>query len=178
MNYGEGQLKQWKRVNFNIKSIFRILNSYPQNLNLEEGQLKQCPVSYQFSEFWTKSTKFEFELGRRSTLMSNQFLEFGTPIHKFEFELGRGSTWTFNQFLKFLTPNEWSIELNSNLNLNLEGGQLKQWVVNFQSIFKILQFNVASCRLCRFRSKKAILEVARQICKSKAGVFACWFDTP
>ena len=67
--------------------------------------------------------------------MSNQFLEFGTPIHKFEFELGRGSTWTSNQFLKFLTPNEWSIELNSNLNLNLEGGQLKQWVVNFQSIF-------------------------------------------
>ena len=39
--------------------------------------------------------------------------------------------------------------------------------------FKILEFDVASCRLCRFRSKKAILEVARQICKSKAGVFAC-----
>ena len=34
--------------------------------------------------------------------------------------------------------------------------------------FKIPEFDVASCRLCRFRSKKAILEVARQICK-----FAC-----
>ena len=39
--------------------------------------------------------------------------------------------------------------------------------------FKIPEFDVASCRLCRFRSKKAILEVTRQICKSKAGVFAC-----
>ena len=49
---------------------------------------------------------------------------------------------------------------------------------------QLFQFEVASCRTCRLRSKKAILEVAMSNLKKndealhKAGVLACRFDTP
>ena len=48
---------------------------------------------------------------------------------------------------------------------------------------QLFEFEVATCRTCRIRSKKAILEVATSKCKNdealrKAGVLACRFDTP
>ena len=48
---------------------------------------------------------------------------------------------------------------------------------------QLFEFGVATCRTCRLRSKKAILEVATLICKNdkalrKTGVLACPFDNP
>ena len=50
---------------------------------------------------------------------------------------------------------------------------------------RLFEFDVATCRTCKIRSKKAILEVVTSTCNlqndealQKAWVLACRFDTP
>ena len=110
----------WKRVNLIFQSIFKIWNSYPQNLNLslKEGQLKY-PINFQNLE--VLSTKNKIWTWKKVNLNNGQF-----PIKfEFEFELGRGSTWISNQFSKFWTPiHKIWIWTWKNVNLNNGRGQL------------------------------------------------------
>ena len=115
----------WKRVNLNFQSIFKIWNSYPQNLNLnlEEGQL-EFPINCQNLELL--STKFEFELARGSTWISNQFLRIGTPTHKIWI-------WTWkrvNLNFQFMTFNE----LTSTI--------IKNWIFIFGKKITFWNFNL------------------------------------
>ena len=102
-------------VNFQL--YFRILN-YSQNLNLNLEEIET--MVNQFLEFWTIHKIWIWTWKRVKINFKNFEL-----FTKFDFELGRGSTLISNQFLAFWTPNK--VNLNNgpqNLNLNLEKGQL------------------------------------------------------
>ena len=112
-------------VNLDFQSIFKIWNSYPQslNLNLEEGQL-EFPINCQNLELL--STKFEFELARGSTWISNQFLRIGTPTHKIWIWTWKRVNLNF-QFMKFN-------ELTSTI--------IKNWIFTFGKKITFWNFNL------------------------------------
>ena len=147
---------------FDLQSIFRLLNSYPQNLNLnlEECQLKQWSIFNQFLEFWTPIHKIWIWTWKRVNLNFQSIFKRGTLLGNEEppNELNWIWTWkkvkTTYEFLKCATLiHNFKIKFMA-LELPQKSKGLDHLAMTKRNNSKSLNF-MWLCRLCRFRSKKA-----------------------